>query len=181
MENTQKCQYKRKATLRTKAWEVLKIFLWENWVLPLRWRSRLEQISVPMLLDEIEADIGRAGWLSLSPITLACLVRLRLAYLTHWRRKRCLLGSLLLLYYLARTQREVTLHLQCTLKKNEQVSGHCWITGPHLKRATRWMPSEGTDDIYRKTIRPPSFSYTMSMNDCHHVEDTLNLKDQMFI
>lgn len=181
MNNTQKCQYKRKATLRKKAWDVLKVFLWENWILPLRWCSRLKHISVPMLLDEIETDIGQAGWLSLSPITLAWLVRLRIACTVHWRRKRCLLGSLLLLHYLARTQREITLHLQCTLNNNEQVSGHCWITGPQLKRAIRWMPSEGKDDIYRKTIRHPSCNNVMSLNNCHHVEDTLSLKDQMLI
>lgn len=181
MENTHKCQYERKAALRTKTWEVLKVFLWENWILPLRWRCRLRHVSVPMLLDEIETDIGQARWLSLSPLTLAWLVRLRIACTARWRRKRCLLASLLLLHYIARTGREVTLHLQCLLNNNDQVSGHCWITGQHLERAIRWMPSEGKHEIYRKTVRCRQAGNATSPDNCRHVDDASGFKDYKLI
>ena len=171
MEDTQKCPYGREVVLWTKAWEVLRVLLWENWILPLRWRSRLRHISVPTLLNEIETDIGQAPRLSLSPLTLAWLVRLRIACTAYWRRKRCLLSSLLLLHYLTRTQREITLHLQCTLNNDDRVSGHCWITGPRLKQAIRWMPSEGRHEIYRKTVRHQQHENVVSLDDRHNVED----------
>jgi len=152
MKKTVDSHDNRHTPVWVKTGEIVAILLWEIWVLPLRWRCRLRRSSVPVLLEEIEGQIKQARLLSLSPHTIACLVRLRIGCTIHWRRSRCLLSSLLLLYFLARTQRIITLHLQCRLNDGNQLAGHCWISGPGLEQAAHLMPSEGHDEIYRKTI-----------------------------
>jgi len=162
----------------TKAADVLGVLLWDLWVLPLRWHCRLKHVSVPVLLAEIEGTIGQARVLSLSPHTIARLVRLRIACtLICWRRSRCLLSGLLLLHCLARTQRKITLHLECRLKDDGRLSGHCWVSGPGLGEATRLMPAEGKVEIYRKTFDLRRRADSVCLSDYRLVEGPSARKD----
>jgi len=120
---------------------------------PAKWRRRLRRISVPALLDEVEADARRDGPLSLSPGTLAYLVNRRTMLTLTWRRTRCLLSGLLLLYLLARTGRQVALHFDCRLAGDDKLAGHCWIQYPGMDGARRFLPPSGRDALYVKTVR----------------------------
>lgn len=171
MKNARNNSYERSAAPWAKATDVLRVFLWDVWILPLRWRYRLKHISVPVLLTEIERTIGQARLLSLSPRTIAWLVRLRIACTLYWRRNRCLLNSLLLLHCLARTQREVTLHLECRLEEEGRIAGHCWVSGPGLEEAARWMPSAGKTEIHRRTFDLRRRADSASRSDCRLVEN----------
>jgi len=122
------------------------------WLEPARWRYRLRRISVPTLLEEIEAEVRRARSLSLSGRTLGYLVRRRTVLTIRWRRTRCLLRGLLLLYFFARTGKTVTLHLGCRIESNGQLVGHCWISLPGLKQAEMFTSPEGDEEMYRKTL-----------------------------
>jgi hypothetical protein len=122
------------------------------WSEPARWHYRLRRISVPALLEEIEADVGRARSLSLSRRTIGYLVRRRTVLTMRWRRTRCLLSGLLLLYLFARTGRTVTLHVGCRMGSHGQLVGHCWISSPGLNQAETFTSPGGQEEMYNKTV-----------------------------
>jgi hypothetical protein len=124
------------------------------WCCPARWRRRLEQIDVPELLDEIEKEAVSRGVICIPPPTIAGLVHRRVILTIRWRKTRCLLSGMLLLYLIARTRRTVTLHLECSFSGDNKLSGHCWISSPDIPEAGQFLPSKGMAEMYSKTIRP---------------------------
>ncbi len=121
---------------------------------PIKWRLRMEKVSVPTLIDELHNEINRTRRLRLPAATIAYLIRYRVMYSLKWRKKRCLITSLLLMYYLGRANEVVTIHIGCSLGENNKLSGHSWITGQDLKIKKRYLPSEQNDEIFSKTFFP---------------------------
>lgn len=144
---------------------------------PIRWRYRLRKISIPVLLEEIEDEVGRIRPLSLSPPTIGYLVRRRISLTVRWRRTRCLFNSMLLSYLLARAKQTVTLHIGCNIKDDNTLNGHCWISGPDLKMNQKYMPSAGKDEIHCKTFYPRNYDDSVSSKDC----DTFSGKPRQHI
>jgi cyclic pyranopterin phosphate synthase len=79
--------------------------------LPSCWSRRLKAISVPVLLEEIEAQTDSSPAMSISPALIFFMVKLRVKMTFLWRRKRCLLASMLIYYFLPRT--DVLITTQC--------------------------------------------------------------------
>jgi len=122
------------------------------WLLPARWRRRLARAPLPALLDEIEAAVKRAPDLPLTPRTIAMLVHRRAVLTIRWRRTRCLLSGLLLLYLLGRTRRTVTLHFGCRIKDDARLSGHCWLSSPDIPEADLFLPGKSMEEMFQRTL-----------------------------
>jgi hypothetical protein len=105
-------------------------------------------------LDEIEAAARLASDLSLSPNTIAAMIHRRAVLTIRWRRTRCLLNGLLLLYLLARTRRTVTLHFGCRLAGDDRLSGHCWLSSPDIPDADTYLPAQDMEEMFQRTLNP---------------------------
>jgi hypothetical protein len=133
--------------------ELVRLFV-ELWILPARWRRRLAAVPLPALLDDIEALAKRAPDLSLAPGTIAMMTHRRAVLTIRWRRTRCLLNGLLLLYALARTRRTVTLHFGCKMTQDDRLSGHCWLSSPDLPDADKYLPAQNMPEMFCRTLNP---------------------------
>lgn len=137
----------------SKTCELTRFFV-DLWILPARWRRRLVAAPLPALLDEIEAAAKRAPDLSLSPETIAAMIHRRAVLTIRWRRTRCLLNGLLLLYSLARTRRTVTLHFGCRMTEDDHLRGHCWLSSPDIPDADTYLPAQDMDEMFQRTLNP---------------------------
>jgi len=124
----------------------------ELWVLPARWGRRLRDVSVPVLLDEMQAELAGAGPLSLSPRTIARLVRRRVMWTIRWRRTRCLLSGMLVSYLLARAGHEVTVYIGCDVPENAALMSHCWVSCAALPADDPMQSPQGMEPMYTKTF-----------------------------
>ena len=125
----------------------------ELWRYPRRWRKRLEAVSVPRLLDEIEEDIRRTSDLPLAPALIRFLAKQRSRLTIQWRANRCLLRGMLLFFFLPRAGRDVTIHIGCRILPDGGVTGHCWISGvDSLALRARGLEG-GMTEVFRRTAQ----------------------------
>jgi hypothetical protein len=123
------------------------------WRLPTRWNKRIQRIGLPRFLDELESEVRSSPPLPVAPAHLLRLVRWRTVISWRWRRNRCLLHGLLLLYLLARAGGRVTLHVGCKSVKGT-IRGHCWITSPDLALRAGETPPDDLKEVISKTLVP---------------------------
>ena len=117
------------------------------------WRKRLEEISVPRLLDEIEEVAPESKLASLIPMTITHLVKYRAMWSPSWRKKQCLLRGLLIYYFFFRSQYEVKFHLGCNYE-GDDLHGHCWVSLPQLNKRGVYFDSCGTQEVYNRESSP---------------------------
>jgi len=125
-------QFRRPATELFSAIRRIPDFLavtFELWRLPRRFHRLLATLSLPQLLDEIEAQALTARSIRVAPHSLSRMVQWRGRRTYRWGRRRCLLRGLLFYYLLSRSRTPVTLHFSCQRVRNRLV-GHCWATTP---------------------------------------------------
>lgn len=121
---------------------------------PLRWRRRLLQVSVPTLLREIEQATREGPGLTLPVPLIAHLVHRRAVLSIRWRRRRCLLSSLLFADLLPRAGFAVTVHVGCAADRTGRPPVHCWVSSPENEAVNRLMSDQGMTELYRRTLRP---------------------------
>ena len=120
-------------------------------LMPRKWHKRLLHISVPQLLAEIEETSKKATAIKFSPSLVIHLVKYRVRYSILWRRHPCLLGCMLLCYFLCRAGLQVTFHLGCKFE-NGNLHGHSWISSPQLEKRGRFRNPHGMQEIYCRTL-----------------------------
>jgi hypothetical protein len=137
-----------------KPWNVLLSFirlLTDLLIMPWKWHKRLLNISVPKLLVEIEETSKKKGPIRFSSALIIALVKYRVRYSVLWRKSPCLLGGMLLSYFLCRAGFQVKLHLGCKFQKGH-LFGHCWISSSQLETVGRFQNQGDMEEIYCKTF-----------------------------
>jgi hypothetical protein len=131
------------------------VFLIGIFIKPIHWQFRMEEVSVPKLVDELCEEIHHKRPLKLSASTIAYIIRPRVLCSLKWRKRRCLINSLLLMYYFGRIRQINTIHINCCLGYNNKLAGHSWITGPNFDMINKkFLPLPQDDEIYSKTFYP---------------------------
>lgn len=118
---------------------------------PNKWHRRLQLIPVPGILEELEIEARQASPLKLPPELIRYFVKRRVRASVKWRQRRCLLGGLLMLYFLSRAGYKVSLHIGCKLSEGTLI-GHCWVSSPAVLNQGFMFSTLGTEEVICKEL-----------------------------